>query len=92
MAYDDPTPERENDDGPTTYYVPITAHGGVYVVADNEEAAIEEALHSVDSGELETSRDVDLERVWKDEPYARVLERLQSDEKRVLDALNEEES
>lgn len=51
-----------------TYKVPITAHGGVYVVASDEEEAVEEAVNAVDSGELETSRDIDLERVREDEP------------------------
>jgi len=62
------TADETDETDRTTYKVPITAHGGVYVVADDEDEAIEEALNHADAGELEKSRDISRERVRQDEP------------------------
>lgn len=74
MARNDTTRDRGNGEeqhsDQTTYRVPITAHGGVYVVADDKETASEEAVTSVDSGTLELSRDISLERIREEEPVS----------------------
>lgn len=63
--------QTDKEQETTTYRVPVRGYAGVYVVADDKDEAIDEAIEHIDSAELTLSTEINPDTVHADEPVGR---------------------